>query len=132
MKAYMDRLIEEGEKVGYVETLADRRRYLPDLSSRNFTVRGAAERMAINTPIQGTAADMIKIAMIKADTAFRDKGFQSKLILQVHDELLVDLVPEEEAEVRAVLEDAMVNALPLEGVPVVIEIGIGDDWLAAH
>ena len=132
VKAYMDRLIEEGEKVGYVETLAGRRRYLPDLSSRNHTVRSAAERMAINTPIQGTAADMIKIAMIKADTAFREKGFQSKLILQVHDELLVDLVPDEETEVRAVLEDAMVNALPLDGVPIVIETGTGDNWLAAH
>ncbi len=132
VKAYMDSLIEEGEKLGYVETLAGRRRYLPDLSSRNHTIRSAAERMAINTPIQGTSADMIKIAMIKADAAFREKGFKSKLILQVHDELLVDLVPEEEGEVRAVLEDAMVNALPLDGVPVVIEIGIGDDWLAAH
>mgnify|MGYP001950126153 CR=1 FL=1 len=132
VKDYMDRLIAEGEEKGYVETMAGRRRYLPDLKSKNFTVRGAAERMAINTPIQGSSADMIKLAMIRADAAFRERGFASKLILQVHDELLVDLVPEEEADVREVLEEAMVNALPLDGVPVVVEVGLGDDWLAAH
>ncbi|QQL45139.1 DNA polymerase I [Sulfuriroseicoccus oceanibius] len=132
VKSFMETVVEKAAKDGYVETLGGRRRYLPDLNSRNHTIRSAAERMAINTPIQGTAADMIKLAMIRADKAFREAGFESKLILQVHDELLVDLVPDEEADVRRVLEEAMVNALPLNGVPIVVESGVGANWLAAH
>jgi DNA polymerase-1 len=108
-----------------------RRRYLPDIRSANAVVRGGAERNAINMPIQGTAADMIKVAMIRIQREFERAGFRSRMVLQIHDELLFDVVREEEPAVREVVEREMRTALPLE-VPIQVEIGSGATWLEAH
>lgn len=133
IRRYIDETLATARERGYVETLTGRRRPLPDVRSANATVRGAAERNAINTPIQGTAADMIKRAMARVHEGLQARRLRSRLLLQVHDELLFDLHPEEEAEVRALVEPAMRGALPLPGdVPVDVEIGTGPTWLAAH
>ena len=133
IKEFMDRTIQEARMSGYVETLTGRRRYFPDLTSGNQTIRGNAERAAINTPIQGTSADMIKLAMIRIDSLLREKSYQTKMLLQVHDELVFDLHPDEaEAMVPKILH-AMETALPLPGeVPILVEHGTGSNWLAAH
>jgi DNA polymerase-1 len=131
VQAYMDRCIASARERGFVETLTGRRRYLRDIDSRNGTVRQAAERTAINTPVQGTAADMIKLAMIKVQHALRSRGLRSRMLLQVHDELVFDLHREEADEVPALVIEAMQTALPLD-VPIVVETGLGPNWLAAH
>jgi len=131
IQKYMTETIEAGREKGYVETLTGRRRYLRDLNSRNGTVRGAAERNAINSPIQGTAADMIKIAMIRVQRALSEGGFRTRMLLQVHDELVFDMPKVELETVRPVIEREMVEALPLK-VPVVVEMGTGTNWLEAH
>jgi DNA polymerase-1 len=123
--------LEFCRKNGYVETVTGRRRYLPDINSSNGTIRGSAERNAINMPIQGTAADMIKIAMARIHRELRESGLQTKLLLQVHDELLFELKRNEEADVRSLVENHMKNAIPLE-VPILVEMGTGDNWLDAH
>jgi DNA polymerase-1 len=128
----MDRVVAEARQRGYVETLTGRRRFLPDLRSANQNIRSAAERMAINTPIQGTAADMIKLAMIRTHDAIAAQGLRSRLLLQVHDELLFDMACGEEDALRALVEEAMTGALPLDGVAVVVEMGVGRTWLEAH
>lgn len=132
VKAYMDRTIEEARESGFVHTLGGRRRPILDLGSSNPNVRGGAERIAINTPIQGAAADMIKLAMLRVDEAMRGRELQSRLLLQVHDELVFDMARDEEAVLKPLVEEAMVGALPLEGVPVVVEMGTGRTWLEAH
>lgn len=131
--SYMDDTIKFAQKHGYVETLLGRKRWLPDITSSNFTVRGFAERNAINTPIQGTAADMIKLAMIKVHHAIKAAGLKSKMILQVHDELVFDvLIPEKEA-MRKIILEGMQSALELpNNVPIVAEAGEGENWLVAH
>ncbi|GIV33817.1 MAG: hypothetical protein KatS3mg031_1352 [Chitinophagales bacterium] len=131
IKRFMDEAIEKARKQGYAETIMGRRRYLPDINSKNATVRGFAERNAINTPIQGSAADMIKIAMIRIHRQFEKKKLRSKMILQIHDELVFDVRKEEVEEARAIIEEHMKNALLLE-VPIVVDIGIGNNWLEAH
>ncbi|MCP5540001.1 MAG: DNA polymerase I [Akkermansiaceae bacterium] len=131
VKEYMDDTVERARERGYVETVTGRRRYLRDIDSRNFSVRSAAERTAINTPIQGTAADMIKIAMVRVARALTEAGCQSRMILQVHDELVFDLVREERGTVEPLVVGCMRDALPLK-VPVVVETGVGENWLAAH
>lgn len=131
VKDYMESTVEFAKEHGYVETVTGRRRFLRDISSRNATVRGAAERTAINTPIQGTAADMIKIAMVEIDRKLREGGFRTRMILQVHDELVFDLHREEQDDVIPLVEQGMREALPLK-VPVVVESGLGENWLAAH
>jgi DNA polymerase I len=131
VRAYMTRTIELARERGYVETITGRRRYLRDIRSRNATVRSAAERNAVNAPIQGTAADMIKIAMIRLHRELETRRLRSRLLLQVHDELVLDLHQDERAEVCLLVEDAMRNALPLE-VPIVVELGTGRTWLEAH
>ena len=131
IRRYIDETISFAREHGYVQTVTGRRRYLPDIRSANAMVRGGAERNAINMPIQGTAADMIKVAMIRIHREFEQRGLRSRMVLQIHDELLFDLVREEEAEVRQVVETEMKNALPLE-VPIQVEIGVGDNWLQAH
>ncbi len=131
VKAYMDELIAQAREKGYAETLCGRRRYLPDIASNNFNLRAAAERTAINTPIQGSAADMIKIAMIRAGKLLQ--GRKSALIMQIHDELLIDLHHDEEAELLPALVDAMKNALPLpHGVPLAVDAHTAPNWLDAH
>ena len=129
----MDRTINEAREAGYVETLSGRRRYFPDLNSGNQNIRGNAERAAINTPIQGTAADMIKLAMIRIDALLREKPYQTKMLLQVHDELVFDLALDEQDELVPKILHIMRTALPLpHGVPVEVEHGTGPNWLAAH
>ncbi len=131
MQGYMDKTVEFARANGYVETLTGRRRYLRDITSANHTVRSQAERNAINMPIQGTAADMIKIAMSRIHAALVEQGLNTKMILQVHDELVFDVPEEEEEKVRALIEDRMKNAIPMD-VPIEVEIGTGQTWLEAH
>ena len=126
IKKYMDSTIEIARKQGYVTTLLNRIRYLPEINAKNFQVRQFAERTAINTPIQGTAADMIKIAMIRIYDRIRNWG--SRLILQVHDELVFDAREEEILPLKEVVKSEMEGALKLR-VPVVVDIGIGKNWL---
>jgi DNA polymerase-1 len=133
IKQYMDRTIEQSREKGYAETLSGRRRYYPDLSSSNAGLRQNAERAAINMPIQGTAADMIKIAMIRIDELLLRKPYQTRMLLQVHDELVFDLHPDEETELVPKILHIMESALPLpHGVPILVEKGTGKNWLAAH
>jgi DNA polymerase-1 len=133
IQKYMDEMINFAREHGFVKTLMGRKRWLKDINSANFTVRGFAERNAINSPIQGTAADMIKMAMIKIHHEFKARKLRSKMVLQVHDELVFD-APEDEAEIiKPLILDCMRTALPLpNGVPVEAEIGGGLNWLEAH
>lgn len=131
IKQYMDDNIAFARKHGYVQTMMGRRRYIRDINSSNNTVRGYAERNAINAPVQGTAADMIKVAMISIHNAMKKEGMASKMILQVHDELVFDALKEETEALKEIVRDGMKNALALE-VPVVVEINTGYNWLEAH
>jgi len=131
VRKYMDECIQKARESGYVETLMKRRRYLRDINSANAVVRGFAERNAINAPIQGSSADMIKIAMINISKALSKLNLQSKMIMQVHDELVFDVLPEELDIIKPIIEDCMKNAMPLS-VPVEVEISTGNNWLEAH
>lgn len=128
---YMERAKREAAEKGYVETLFKRRRYLPELNSRNASARGMAERNAINAPIQGSAADIIKLAMIKVDRMLRREGFKSKMILQIHDELLFDAWPDEVEALQSGVKAAMENIVCLN-VPLIVECGAGSNWFEAH
>lgn len=132
IKAYMDESIEIAREKGYVETIMGRRRYLRDINSSNHTVRGFAERNAINAPIQGSAADMIKIAMINIHSDIKQKNLRSKMLLQVHDELVFDVHKDEVDVVKAIVTDRMRNAMPSLKVPMEIGMGTGANWLEAH
>jgi DNA polymerase-1 len=127
----MSSTIEFAREQGYVETVTGRRRYMRDIRSSNMTVRSGAERNAINAPIQGSAADMIKIAMAHIHRELCQRKLKTRMLLQVHDELVFDLHKSEEPEVKALVEDKMKHAILLE-VPIVVEIGIGQNWLEAH
>ena len=128
---YMEKSKEIARQKGYVTTLFGRRRYLPDINSHNATVRGFAERNAINAPIQGTAADIIKVAMIHIFERFKKEGIKSKMILQVHDELNFSVHPEEKEKVETIVIEEMQKAFPLS-VPLVADSGFGQNWLEAH
>ncbi|MFT3932421.1 MAG: DNA polymerase I [Chitinophagaceae bacterium] len=133
IQKYMDDTINFAKETGYVETLMGRKRWLRDINSANFTVRGFAERNAINSPIQGTAADMIKMAMIKIHETFKKKKFKSKMLLQVHDELIFDAHKDELDTIKPIIIECMQSALLLpNGVPADAEIGEGVNWLEAH
>jgi len=132
LKKYMDEVVAGARENGYVETLKGRRRTLRDINSRNGLLRSNAERVAINTPIQGTAADMIKLAMIKVHHAIKEKNLKSKMILQVHDELVFDAYKPELEELKVLVEENMKNALPGLKVPIVVGMGTGNNWLEAH
>ena len=133
IQQYMNDTINFAKENGYVETLMGRKRWLRDINSANFTVRGFAERNAINSPIQGTAADMIKLAMIKIDHELKAQGFKSKMLLQVHDELVFDVLKEELERIKPVILHCMQTAMTLpNNVPTDAELGFGDNWLAAH
>lgn len=133
IQKYMDDQINLAKENDYVQTLMGRKRWLRDIHSANFTVRGFAERNAINSPIQGTAADMIKMAMIKIHQEMKKGDWESKMILQVHDELVFDAIVEEADELQNLIIQCMVSALPLpNGVPVEAEVGRGNNWLEAH
>jgi DNA polymerase-1 len=130
---YMADMIHYCQEHGYVQTILGRKRWLRDINSGNFTVRGYAERNAINSPIQGTAADMIKLAMVKIDKAFKEHKFKSKMILQVHDELVFDATRDEVELIKPVILDCMQSAMTLpNGIPILAEVGEGDNWLEAH
>ena len=129
----MDDTINFARENGYVETLMGRKRWLRDINSANFTVRGFAERNAINSPIQGSAADMIKLAMQRVHVAMKKEKMQSKMILQVHDELIFDALKTEVKELKPLIIECMQDAMPLpNGVPVIAECGEGNNWLEAH
>ena len=128
---YMQAQKKSAKSKGYVETICGRRRHLRDINSSNSTIRAAAERNAINMPIQGTAADMIKIAMVRVQNSINKTGLESRMLLQVHDELVFDLHPDEEKALRKIVTDGMVGALEL-ACPIEVEIGIGENWLEAH
>ncbi|NNJ51833.1 MAG: DNA polymerase I [Ignavibacteriaceae bacterium] len=131
VKNYMDDSVKKAKEKGYAETLLGRRRFLRNINSNNRVVRQFEERVAINMPIQGTAADMIKIAMIKIHKKLERNKFKSKMVLQVHDELLFDAHKDEVDELKPIIKNEMEKALPLK-VPVVVDIGIGNNWLDAH
>ncbi|MEO6722469.1 MAG: DNA polymerase I [Ferruginibacter sp.] len=133
IQKYMDNTINFAKETGYVETLMGRKRWLRDINSANFTVRGFAERNAINSPIQGSAADMIKLAMIKIHKEFKQRNFKSKMLLQVHDELVFDVYKDEVELVKPVILECMQTAMTLPNeVPTEAEVGVGENWLVAH
>ena len=132
LKTYMDETVEFAREHGYVKTLLGRKRKLRDINSRNGLIRSNAERIAINTPIQGSAADMIKIAMINIHKALKDGKFKTKMILQVHDELVFDVFKPELEKVKPIIENEMKNAMPNLQVPILVGMDTGKDWLEAH
>ena len=131
VRTYMDKAILSAREHGYVETIMKRRRYLRDINSHNANIRGFAERNAINAPIQGSSADMIKIAMINIHSVFGDMKLRSRMIMQVHDELVFDVHREEIGIVKKIVEEKMRTAIPLS-VPIEVEMNIGENWLEAH
>jgi DNA polymerase I len=131
VKAYMDEAVNEAREKGYVDTLLKRRRYLADITSSNAIVRGFAERNAINAPIQGTAADIIKIAMVRVYNRMKAEGIKSKLLLQVHDELVFDVCLDEQEKMATLVKEEMENAIEF-GVPLTVEAEFGVNWLDAH
>lgn len=131
IREYMEKSVADAREKGYIETQFGRRRYLPDINSRNAVVRGYAERNAVNAPIQGTAADIIKLAMIRIDRRFEQEGIRSKMILQVHDELNFSVLPEEEPSVRRIVIEEMEAAFFMQ-VPLLADCGTGANWLEAH
>ena len=131
VKAYMEKSKEIVRKKGYAETLFHRRRYLPDINSHNGTVRGFAERNAINAPIQGSEADIIKVAMVRIFKRFKAEDIKSKMIIQVHDELNFSVYPEEKEKVEQIVVEEMQNAYQLN-VPLVADAGWGNNWIEAH
>jgi DNA polymerase-1 len=131
VRAYINETIAGARKDGYVKTRTGRRRYLRDINSRNHNLRSAAERLAMNSPIQGTAADLLKLAMIKVHRALRQGSFQTKMLLTVHDEIVFDMHKDEQATVMPLVEECMKTALPMH-VPIVVEMGTGKNWLEAH
>ena len=130
VKKYMDDMVASAKKLGYVQTLFGRRRYLPDINSRNFNLRGFAERTAINTPIQGTAADIIKIAMVNVQKMLEQGGYKSRILLQVHDELLLEVTADEREEVGALVKQTMESAVKLS-VPLIADVNYGVNWADA-
>ena len=129
---YMNKQRTSAREHGYVETICGRRRYLRDIHSNNATIRAAAERNAINMPIQGTAADMIKIAMVRVQNTITKKELKSRILLQVHDELIFDMEPSEETILRTIITDGMKGALAVLECPIEVDIGVGGNWLEAH
>ncbi len=131
VKEYMDNVVESAREKGYVETLFGRRRYLADIDSRNANARALAERNAINAPIQGTAADIMKLAMVGVARRFKEEGVRSRITMQVHDEIVVDLLRSEREQVEKIVREEMEGAAKLS-IPLTAECGVGENWLAAH
>ena len=130
VRTFLERCVTDAKARGYVETLFKRRRYIPELKERNHNMRAFGERVAANAPIQGSAADLIKIAMIRVQTALANEGLASKMLLQVHDELVFELAPHEDAALRALVKREMEGAAQLN-VPLLVDMGVGSDWMAA-
>ena len=131
LRSYMAEQVDFARENGYVETVLNRRRYLKDINSQNAIVRGAAERNAVNAPIQGSAADIIKLAMINIHKRFEKEQFKSKMLLQVHDELVFDAHKDELEIIKPIIKEEMENAYKMT-VPLDVEMGIGQNWLEAH
>ena len=127
----MSAQVDFARENGYVETVLNRRRYLKDINSRNAMVRSGAERNAVNAPIQGSAADIIKLAMINIYNRFKKEGFKSKMLLQVHDELVFDAHKDELEIIKPIIKYEMENAFKMN-VPLDVEVGVGENWLQAH
>lgn len=132
VKKYMDDIVSFAKENGYVSTLTNRRRYINDINTTNNVVRGYAERNAINAPLQGSAADIIKKAMVDIHKEFKLKNIRSKMIIQVHDELDFDVLPSEKDVVMSIIKDKMENVMPSLNVPMIVEVGCGESWLLAH
>ncbi|WP_042681049.1 DNA polymerase I [Anaerosalibacter massiliensis] len=130
VKIYMDEIVELGKENGYIETILNRRRYLPELKSKNYAVRSFGERIAMNTPIQGSAADIIKIAMVRVYNELKKRNMKSKLILQVHDELIVETYKDEKEEVKRILKEVMESSAELS-IPLKVDIQVGESWYDA-
>ncbi len=128
VREYLDSMVETAKTRGYVETIFHRRRYIPELKERNFNIRAFGERVATNAPIQGSAADLIKIAMIRIHHSIRNAGMSSRMLLQVHDELVFECPPEELDALSTMVRREMESAAVLD-VPLVVEMGVGDNWL---
>jgi DNA polymerase-1 len=131
LRNYISKQVDFARDHGYVQTVLGRRRYLKDINSRNAVVRGAAERNAVNAPIQGSAADIIKIAMINIHNKLEEGNFKTKMLLQVHDELVFDVYKPELEKMKALIKTEMESAFKLK-VPLDVEIDTGDNWLEAH
>ena len=131
LKNYIQEQIDVARERGYAQTILGRRRYLKDINSQNAMVRSAAERNAVNAPIQGSAADIIKIAMINIHKRLTDENWKSKMLLQVHDELVFDVHNSELEKIQPLIKHEMENAFKLD-VPLTVELGMGKDWLEAH
>ena len=131
IRTFIDDTLTMARENGYVETIFGRRRYIPDINSRNATVRGLAERNAVNAPIQGTSADIIKMAMVSLDKRIREEGLKSKMVLQIHDELLFDALPEEIPVLSSIVKEEMESVVTLS-VPLTVECNHGKNWLEAH
>ncbi len=131
VKEYMDLSIEKARENSYVETIMGRKRKLNDINSRNAVVRGYAERNAINAPIQGSAADIIKLAMINVNDMLKEGNYKSKMLLQVHDELVFDIHKSELENLKILIKERMEAALSIS-VPLEVEVGMGENWLEAH
>ena len=131
VKRYMDRVVEDAKKEGYAQTLFGRRRYLPELTSSNANLRAFGERVARNMPVQGTAADIIKIAMIRVRNRLKEEGLKAHMILQVHDELLVEAPGDEADRASAILREEMEAAAQM-AVPLKVDVGQGETWYDAH
>ena len=127
IREYTDNIVEEAKKKGYVSTLFGRRRYIPELNSKNYMIRKFGDRAAMNTPIQGTAADIMKIAMIKVYNELKNRNLKSKIILQIHDELLVETVLDEKEEVKKILQECMESSCNLS-VPLTVDVEEGESW----
>jgi DNA polymerase I len=128
VRKFIDRTLDETRREGRVKTLFGRVRPIPDINSKNFNLRGFAERTAVNTPLQGTAADLIKVAMIRIDAMIRERRLESKMTLQVHDELVFEVPENEVDEMRSLAREQMENVHPALSVPVMVEIGVGKNW----
>jgi DNA polymerase-1 len=124
-------VVGEARQLGYVTTIFGSRRFLSDISSRNALARGVAERNAVNAPIQGSAADIMKLAMVEIQRRFRAEGIRSQMILQVHDEVIVDVLKQEREAVERIVREAMESVADL-AVPLISEAGVGNNWLEAH
>jgi DNA polymerase-1 len=130
VRAYLDSQVAYAREHGYVETIFHRRRYIPELRDRNFNIRAFGERVATNAPIQGSAADLIKVAMIRIHEALRSQKLQGRMLLQVHDELVLEAPPDEVQTVSTIVRGAMEGAAELS-VPLVVDLGVGSNWIEA-
>ena len=130
MRDYLGGVVEQARKDGYTETILGRRRYLPDLTTDNRQRREMAERMALNAPIQGSAADIINVAMLRVDAALSEAGLRSRMLLQVHDELVFEVAPGEREQLEELVRASMADAYPLD-VPLEVSVGTGPNWAAA-